>query len=259
MSARSQWRNSGAGSDSADFRRQGLGRLDGYIHKGDIRFLRGERLDHGGADPRAAAGDEDDPVDERGVAGVSHGKPCHCVTGSAKLTAGRPGRLVARTPDKFEPPCRLFRSRARNLPCLGRRGMADCASARPKADCVGGLHACQSRGSVFRDRGYLRLYRLPRGGRARACAGHHRRSHGHGGEGDCGPRFASPSSRATPHSFTQWRRRSTVRFCRTRSRAPISSSAGGCAMFVRPRLVSARPAPRWAISISSSSSITARW
>ena len=47
--------------------------------------------------------------------------------------------------------------------------------------------------------------------------------------------------------------------CRTRSSRPISSSVGACATSSRPRPASAKPALRWAISISSSSSTTARW
>ena len=39
----------------------------------------------------------------------------------------------------------------------------------------------------------------------------------------------------------------------------ISSSVGACATSRRPRSASAKPALRWAISISSSSSTTARW
>jgi hypothetical protein len=46
---------------------------------------------------------------------------------------------------------------------------------------------------------------------------------------------------------------------RTRSRAPISNSADASATFARPRLASAGRLPRWVISSSSSSSITARW
>ena len=69
MSAKSQWRNNGAGPEAPIFADQVLGRLDGDIDKGDIRLLGGEGLDHGGADSRAAAGDEDHPVEERRVAG----------------------------------------------------------------------------------------------------------------------------------------------------------------------------------------------
>ena len=57
---------------SADLRHQILGRLDGDIDKADIRLLGGESLDHGGADSRAAAGDEDHPVEQRRVAGIGH-------------------------------------------------------------------------------------------------------------------------------------------------------------------------------------------
>jgi class 3 adenylate cyclase len=39
----------------------------------------------------------------------------------------------------------------------------------------------------------------------------------------------------------------------------ISGSVGACAAFARPRPANAGPASRWAISISNSSSITARW
>ena len=40
---------------------------------------------------------------------------------------------------------------------------------------------------------------------------------------------------------------------------PISNSAGACATSSRPRSANAKPASRWQISISSLSSITARW
>ena len=72
MSVRSQWRNKGGGWRGADFRHQLLGRFDGDIDKGDIGLLRGKGFNHRGADARAAAGDEDDLVDERRVAGKRH-------------------------------------------------------------------------------------------------------------------------------------------------------------------------------------------
>ena len=56
----------------ADLRHQVLRRLDGDIDKGDIAFLRGEGLDHRCADAGPAPGDEDDLIDERGVAGEGH-------------------------------------------------------------------------------------------------------------------------------------------------------------------------------------------
>src|SRR5258705_10309645 len=46
----------------------------------------------------------------------------------------------------------------------------------------GQLDASETRIRLFRDRGHLRLHRLSRRGRARACAGHHRRRDGHHGE-----------------------------------------------------------------------------
>ena len=61
------------GVGGADFRDELLGRLDGDIDKGDIGLLLGEGLDHRRADARPAAGDEDDLIDERGVAGEGHG------------------------------------------------------------------------------------------------------------------------------------------------------------------------------------------
>ncbi len=57
----------------ADLGDEVLGRFDGDVDKSHIGLLLGEGLDHRGADARAAAGDEDDLVDERGVAGERHG------------------------------------------------------------------------------------------------------------------------------------------------------------------------------------------
>ena len=57
----------------ADLGDEVLGRFDGDVDKGDIGLLLGEGFDHRRADARPAAGDEDDLVDERGVAGESHG------------------------------------------------------------------------------------------------------------------------------------------------------------------------------------------
>ena len=61
------------GVGGADLRDEVFGRLDGDIDKSDIGLLLGEGLDHRGADARPAAGDKDDLVDERGVAGEGHG------------------------------------------------------------------------------------------------------------------------------------------------------------------------------------------
>ena len=61
------------GMGGADLRDEVFGRLDGDIDKGHIGFLLGEGLDHRRADARSAAGDEDDLIDERGVAGEGHG------------------------------------------------------------------------------------------------------------------------------------------------------------------------------------------
>src|ERR1700721_602437 len=44
------------------------------------------------------------------------------------------------------------------------------------------LDASATRIRLFRDHGYLRLHRLSRRGRTRACAGYHRRRDGHHGE-----------------------------------------------------------------------------
>ena len=74
-----------------------------------------------------------------------------------------------------------------------------------------------------------------------------------------GPPSDSPSSKAMLLSFTPSARRSTARSCRTRSSRPISSSAAACVTSSRRRAASAKLALRWAISISSSSSTTARW
>ena len=57
----------------ADLGDEVLGGLDGDIDKSDIGLLLGEGLDHRRADARPAAGDEDDLVDERGIAGERHG------------------------------------------------------------------------------------------------------------------------------------------------------------------------------------------
>ena len=58
------------GSGSAELRRERLGRLDLDVDEGDVRPLPDEGFDDRRADARSAAGDEDDFVEQRRIAGM---------------------------------------------------------------------------------------------------------------------------------------------------------------------------------------------
>ena len=85
-------RNSGGGREAPIFATRSLDGSDGDVDKGDIRLLRGESLDHRRANARSAAGDEDNLVDERGVAGEGHG------TGPVVVREGEGAKLKRQSP-----------------------------------------------------------------------------------------------------------------------------------------------------------------
>ena len=73
MSVTSHLMNRGAAPDAASL---AASAFDGSVWtstKATLACLRDKGLDHRRANPRSAAGDEDDLVEQRGVAGVGHG------------------------------------------------------------------------------------------------------------------------------------------------------------------------------------------